>query len=220
MNALHYKDWLFTIIGTGILITLVIIIVQLSSIKKTDGATLGQQVQQQTQTQDSMHGPAQPADAKIFSSLVGKTAPDFTLESYSREKITLSALRGKNVILFFNEGLMCYPACWNQVAAFGKDTVLKAKNTVVLNITVDPKKDWQEAVGKMPELATATVLLDTDKKVSVAYGVLSLASSMHKGQFPGHSYVIIDSKGTVRFAQDDANMAIRNKELTVEIDKL
>jgi len=217
---MNYKDWLFTIISTGILVALVIIIVQLSSIKKTNGTALGQQAQQQTQPQDSMHGPAQPADAKIFSGLVGKTAPDFTLPSYNGETVKLSSLRGKNVILFFNEGLMCYPACWNQVTAFGKDTVLKNKNTVVLNIMVDPKKDWQEAVTKMPELATATVLLDTDKKVSNLYGVLSLASSMHRGQFPGHSYVIIDNKGVVRFAQDDPDMAIRNKELTIEIDKL
>ncbi|MBI4099888.1 redoxin domain-containing protein, partial [Candidatus Microgenomates bacterium] len=174
---------------------------------------------QPTDSMASMHGGA-PADSKVFNALVGKTAPDFTLKTFSDDTVTLSQLKGKNVILFFNEGLMCYPACWNQVAEFGKDTQFKDKNTVVLNITVDPKKDWQEAVTKMPELAGATVLLDTDKKVSVAYGVLLLPSSMHRGEFPGHSYVLIDKNGIVRIVQDDSEMAVRNKELLNEIAAL
>ncbi|MBI3559476.1 redoxin domain-containing protein [Candidatus Gottesmanbacteria bacterium] len=197
---MKFKDWILTAIGTGILVALIVIIVQKGNppvIQQSSGA-----------------------DSKIFNNLAGKPAPDFTLESFSGEKITLSSLRSKNVILFFNEGLMCYPSCWNQVAEFGKDNNFKNKNTVVLNIVVDPKKDWQEAVTKMPELAAATVLLDTDKKVSALYGVLTLPSSMHKGQFPGHSYVVIDQKGIVRFIHDDEQMAIRNQELANEVEKL
>lgn len=207
---MKFKDWILTAIGTGILVALIIIIAQKGN----------PPVVQQSSGGDSMHGGSQPADAKLFNNLVGKSAPDFTLESFSGEKITLSSLRGKNVILFFNEGLMCYPACWNQVAEFGKDNNFKNKNTVVFNITVDPKKDWQEAVGKMPELAAATTLLDLDKKVSNLYGVLNLPSSMHRGQFPGHSYVVIDKNGIVRFVHDDPAMALRNKELANEISSL
>ncbi|MEK7565462.1 MAG: peroxiredoxin family protein [Patescibacteria group bacterium] len=207
---MNLKDWIFTIIGTGILVALIVIIGQKGSPPAV----------QQSSGGDSMHGSSQPADSKIFNNLVGKTAPDFTLESYSGEKFTLSFLKGKNVILFFNEGLMCYPSCWNQVAAFGKDLQFKDKNIIVLNITVDPKKDWQEAVGKMPDLAAATVLLDTDKKISTLYGVLTLPSSMHRGQFPGHSYIVIDKKGVVRFVHDDTEMAIRNKELANEVETL
>lgn len=213
---MNLKDWIFTALGTAILVALVVLI---AGSKDTNQSTASVTNKTNTDSMASMHGGA-PADSKLFDSLVGKTAPDFTLESFSGEKITLSSLRGKNVILFFNEGLMCYPACWNQVAAFGKDTQFKDKNTVVLNITVDPKKDWQEAVTKMPELATATVLLDTNKEVSTAYGVLSLPSSMHRGQFPGHSYVIIDKNGFVRFVHDDTDMAVRNKELANEIGAL
>lgn len=206
---MNYKDWLLTVLGTGILVALIVIISQ-----KGDTPSA-----QQPSGGDAMHGGGQPVDSKVFNNLVGKTAPNFTLESYSGEKITLSSLRGKNIILFFNEGLMCYPSCWNQIAEFGKDNNFK-KNTVVLNITVDSKKNWQEAVAKMPELAAATVLLDTDKKVSALYGVLALPSSMHKGQFPGHSYVVIDQKGIVRFVHDDEQMAIRNQELANEINSL
>lgn len=173
----------------------------------------------QAGSMDDHHKP-QPSNSSIFDGLVGQAAPDFTLESYDGKKYSLSSLKGKNVLLFFNEGLMCYPACWNQIAAFGSDSEFSQKNTDVLNITVDPKGDWQQAITKMPELAKATVLFDSDRAVSNAYGVLSLTSSMHRGQFPGHTYIIVDKEGIVRFAKDDSQMAVRNKELLAEVDKL
>lgn len=155
-----------------------------------------------------------------LNDLVGKAAPDFTLESYNSDKVTLSSLKGKNVVLFFSEGLMCYPACWDQIAAFGKDNQFTSKNTLVLTIVNDLKSEWKGAIEKMPELAQATVLMDTDKKVSMAYNMLSLPSSMHKGQLPGHTYVVIDKEGIVKYVKDDVQMAVRNQELIAEIDKL
>lgn len=173
----------------------------------------------QAASMDDHHGKPQPAETTVFDSLLGKPAPDFTLESYDGKKVTLSSLRGKKVVLFFNEGLMCYPACWNQIAAFSKDSELLQK-AVILNINVDPKKDWAQAIVKMPELAGATVLLDGDRKVTSAYGVLTTASSMHRGQYPGHSFVVIDKDGVVRFAWDDPQMAVRNKEILAELAKI
>ncbi len=212
------KNGLIAILGTGIIIALVVIF---TNSNKT--STNNQPVQATAEGQaDSMadhHAAPKPADAEIFNGLVGKSAPDFILETYDGKKLTLSSLKGKNVILFFNEGLMCYPACWNQIAAFGKDTELGNK-AVILNITVDPKNDWKQAVDKMPELAQSTVLFDSNREVSTAYGVLTLTSSMHKGQFPGHSYVIINKEGIVKFVRDDVAMSVRNSELAVEIDKL
>ena len=161
-----------------------------------------------------------PTEATSLNELIGKPAADFTLESYNGDKTTLSSLKGKNVILFFNEGLMCYPACWDQIAAFGKDSEFLDKNTVVLTIVTDSKKDWESAVEKMPDLAKATVLLDTNRKVSVSYKMLSLPSSMHRGQTPGHTYVVIDAGGIVRYVRDDVQMAVRNQELLAEIGKL
>ena len=167
----------------------------------------------------SMHSAPAIVNENIFRNLVGKKAPDFILSSSNNNDISLSSLKGKKVVLFFNEGLMCYPACWNQIAAFGKDKDLLGK-AVVLNITADPKNQWKDAVTKMPELSPATVLFDTNKAVSNAYGVLKLESSMHRGQFPGHTYVLIDKDGVVRFIKDDVQMAVRNKELLEEVNKL
>ena len=171
-----------------------------------------------SQNSDPMHKPV-AVDSAVFNNLQGKPAPDFSLEAYDGKEYKLSDLKGKNVLLFFNEGLMCYPACWNQIAAFGKDKEL-ANIAVVLNITADPKNQWVQAINKMPELSSATTLFDTDRSVSKAYGVLKLESSMHRGQFPGHTYVLIDKEGVIRFTKDDVQMAVRNKELLAEVNKL
>lgn len=214
------KTNFMTILGVGIIVILVLIFANFNIAVTVNGkgVTLAGQTANGSQG-DSMHAGSSPTDAAVFNNLVGKSAPDFTLENYNGEKVSLASLKGKNVILFFNEGLMCYPSCWNQIAAFGKDAEL-AKKAVVLNITVDLKNDWRQALSKMPELALATVLFDSNQQISTAYGVLTLGSSMHKGQFPGHSYVIIDKSGIVRFVKDDIQMAVRNNELTQELDKL
>jgi len=155
-----------------------------------------------------------------FNALLEKQAPDFTLYSYDDKKVTLSELKGKKVVLFFTEGVMCYPSCWNQIAAFGKDEAFKKEDTVVFSIVVDTKNEWDTAIKKMPELGTSTVLFDSSKIISKEYGVLSLPSSMHKGQFPGHTYLILDKDGVIRFVKDDPQMAVRNDELRAELEKL
>ena len=214
------KTGLVVILATGAVIALVLIFTNYKVEIKVNGKeTPAVSTSAAGDSMASHHGGAKPADAAVFNSLLGKPAPDFTLESYGGKKITLSSLKGKNVILFFNEGLMCYPACWNQIVAFGKDTEL-GKKAVILNITADPKNEWKAAVDKMPDLASATVLFDGNRQVSTAYGVLTLPSSMHKGQFPGHSYVIIDKEGVIKFVKDDVQMAVRNQELAAEITKL
>lgn len=169
----------------------------------------------------AMHAPPPPADDTKFKSLVGDPAPEFTLQSFDGKPVDLAGLKGKNVVLFFSEGAMCYPSCWDQVNEFTKDAKRFAdKNTVVLTIVVDPKADWAEAVKRDPKLGSAMVLLDSDKKVSGSYGVLTIESSMHRGQYPGHTYVIIDKEGIVRYEYDDAQMGIRNFELLSELAKL
>lgn len=191
-----------------------------SNQEKEQEPSLSSPTQIQDQSMASHHGAAQSVNSTLFEGLVGKTAPDFTLLGSDGKEITLSRLKGKNVVLFFNEGLMCYPACWNQIAAFGTDERFKNDKVMALSIVNDPNKDWAGAVVKMPQLGSATVLFDTNREVSKIYGVLTLPSSMHRGQFAGHSYVVIDREGVVRSVKDDPQMALRNDELVSGVAKL
>lgn len=225
---MKFKREIYILGGTAILVIIVLayssldIDIKIGSKKKQD-SSVSQNIigPPQAPVIDSMadHHKPKPAESAAFDNLLGKPALDFTLESHDGQKYTLSSLKGRKVILFFNEGLMCYPACWNQIAAFGGDKELSSQ-AVILNINVDPKEEWKKAIDKMPELSSATVLHDPDRSVSKAYGVLTLSSSMHRGQFPGHTYVVIDNEGIVRMTRDDSEMAVRNKELESELAKI
>ncbi|MDO8474298.1 MAG: redoxin domain-containing protein [bacterium] len=158
--------------------------------------------------------------ATPLNKLVNKSAPDFTLVDKDEKTYSLNELRGKNIILFFNEGLMCYPACWNQIVALAKDERLKNTGTVVLSVVVDPPGEWQKAINQMPELAEATVVFDKNAVISNKFSMLKTPSSMHYGSLPGHTFVLIDKEGVIKHIFDDPNMSIHNDQLVVELSKL
>ncbi|HCM36729.1 MAG: hypothetical protein A3J30_04370 [Candidatus Wildermuthbacteria bacterium RIFCSPLOWO2_02_FULL_47_9c] len=162
----------------------------------------------------------QNVSLEYLESLVNEQTPDFSLVDRDGNAYSPDGLRGKNVILFFNEGLMCYPACWNQIVAFSQDNRFKSDDIVVLSVVIDSPRDWQQAVSKMPELAEALVVFDSGASVSKKFGALSVPSSMHPGVYPGHTYVVIDKEGTVRYVSDDSYMGIHNDQLWTEIAKL
>lgn len=152
--------------------------------------------------------------------VVGEIAPLFSIRDKSGVEYNNENLKGKNVVLFFNEGLMCYPACWNQIVSLAQDPRFAGLNTTVLSIVTDRNEAWRSAVEKMPELGAALTVFDVDSTVSRSYGMLTRPSSMHYGQLPGHSYVIIDKEGAVRYIYDDPSMSNNNDKLITEIQKL
>lgn len=168
----------------------------------------------------SPSGTQSGAPVKILAdmnSLLNQPAPDFTLTDKNGTAVKLSDLRGKTVVLFFNEGLMCYPACWDQMAKLSSDARLNTDSVKSYSIVVDAASNWAPAVAKMPELAQANVLYDNDSVVSRGYGMLKANSSMHYGVYPGHSYVIIDPQGIVKYIFDDPRMAINNDKIAEQI---
>lgn len=158
--------------------------------------------------------------AVSLDELVNTPAPDFALPDLYGKVYSSGELRGKNIVLFFNEGLMCYPACWNQIVALAKDERFKNTDTVVLSVVVDPPGEWQKAIKQMPELAEATVVFDKDAMVSNQFGMLKTASSMHYGSLPGHTFVLIDKEGVIKHIFDDPNMSIHNDQLVTELSTL
>ena len=155
-----------------------------------------------------------------FQEAVGKRAPDFELESINGTTIKLSDYLGKNVVLFFNEGSMCYPACWDQMAKLGEDSRFDTENIVAFSIVTDPRSQWLDIVSKSTNLAKAKIIFDTSRSMSKAYNVLNLNSSMHPGSLPGHTYFIVDKEGIIRFTMDDPNMALANDKLIKAIEEL
>lgn len=204
---------IITIVITGALVYL-----GLSNNKTAASGTTNASSNASSDSMASMHGASGPASD--LNALVGKTAPDFSLTDHNGTTYSLADLKGKDVVLFFNEGMMCYPACWNQIASLGADSRFKGSEVVALSVVVDSASDWNQAIAQMPELKAATVVHDNGGSVSTKYGMLTTKSSMHYGQLPGHSYVVIDKQGIVRHVYDDPNMAIHNDTLATELSKI
>jgi len=217
INLMEQKNNLGVIMGViGVISLLFAIII---SQNNQSAAPAGSQPA--TQAVDNMHSTSsQSRNITDLNSLIGKPIPSFSLSDKDGKIYSSDNLKGKNVVLFFNEGLMCYPACWNQIAFLSQDDRLKNNDVIALSVVVDRKEQWQSAINKMPSLASATVLFDTNTSFSKSLGMLNTGSSMHFGSLPGHSYIVIDKEGIIRHVFDDPNMAIHNDPLVTEITKL
>jgi len=101
-----------------------------------------------------------------------------------------------------------------------KDKRFDQADVAVFSVVVDTKESWQKAIEKMPEMGNVKALFDNEKKASRDFQMLSASSSMHSGNLPGHTYVIIDKDGTIRYVLDDPRMAINNGTIYSEIEKL
>ena len=164
---------------------------------------------------------AEATEGKIaFNKFVGEVAPDFSLENINGETITLNDYQGKMVVLFFNEGSMCYPACWNQIQQFTTDERFNKDDIEVFSIVIDTKRQWEKIVSETSGFENAQILFDTSKTVSNSYDVLTRGSSMHPGTNPGHTYIVIDKEGVIRYVYDDPSMAVRNDVIFYELSKL
>ncbi len=152
--------------------------------------------------------------SQSLNGYIGKQAPDFTLKDLDGNTVNLNDYLGKkDVVLFFTEGAMCYPACWNQMAAFASDSRFNSSTTQAISIVVDTREEWQQIINQTSNMKGADILFDTSRAVSQKYGVLNLPSSMHPGSFPGHTYFVVDKTGVIRYALDDPMMGIRNNAI-------
>lgn len=146
---------------------------------------------------------------------VGSAAPDFTLDSTAGKPVTLSALRGENVLLAFFP-LAFTRVCTAELCAFTEDySRFQGADTVVLPISVDSVPTLKEFKAK--EKITVDLLSDFKREVSRKYGTL-LEDKFHSNR----SYIIIDRQGIVRwtFAEETPGSRRENEELLVQLNAL
>src|SRR3954452_13692809 len=101
---------------------------------------------------------------------VGTEAPDFTLASTAGAPLTLSSLRGKNVLLAFFP-LAFTSTCTQELCEMRDDwDQFASSETVVLPISVDSTPTLNESKGKYS--MKSDLLSDFKRDVARAYGVL------------------------------------------------
>jgi peroxiredoxin (alkyl hydroperoxide reductase subunit C) len=135
--------------------------------------------------------------------LVTQQAPDFTADAVMPDnsfgQITLSALRGKYVLLFF------YPldftfVCPSEIIAFNKKLdAFKSRNCEVIGVSVDSKfthlawKNTNIDDGGIGNIQYPLVA-DLNKGIARSYGILFNDAVALRGLF------LIDTKGVIRHA--------------------
>jgi len=139
-----------------------------------------------------------------------KVAPDFTLTSTSGTVVSLAALRGKNVLLYFSEGAGCQ-ACLIQMNQIERDPDFAAAGLTVLPIVMNTK---DQILADMAANDVRTPFLIDDGTVSTAYG--TIGKGMHEG-LPGHSFVLIDKTGNQRWYGEYPSMFLSTADLLKEI---
>jgi len=146
---------------------------------------------------------------------VGTPAPDFTLASTADIDVTLSRLRGHNVLLAFFP-LAFTKTCTREMCAFSEDySQFESASTVVLPISVDSVPTLKEFKAK--ERIAVDLLSDFKREVSRRYGTL-----LEDRFFSNRAYVLIDRNGIVRwtFMEDTPGSRRENAELLQQLRAL
>jgi peroxiredoxin len=129
----------------------------------------------------------------------GAEAPPIRLRAGDGTTFDLSTMRGKSVLVFFQEGVGCQP-CWEQLKDIESNmSTFKAQGIdQVVTVTGDPADALRQKVAL--ERLRTPVLSDPALAVSVTYqanifGMMGTSAD-------GHSFVIVGPDGRIRWRAD------------------
>jgi len=129
----------------------------------------------------------------------GQPAPDFTLFDTQKQTITLSDLKGKNVVILFFP-LAFTSVCTKELCEV-RDNIswYNQVDATVLGISVDSLF----SLGKFREEQQLNfpLLSDFNKEVSTAYGSLYETFGFGMKGVSKRSAFVIDRTGTIRYAE-------------------
>ena len=150
----------------------------------------------------------------------GQKAPNFTLASTTGGSWSLSAQKGKTVLLFFQEGVDCEP-CWTQIKDMESDwrSFRALGINEMVSITTDPLYALKQKVAD--EGITTPLLADPNVSVSNAYGMTSYAMAGMANQ-DGHSFVVVGPNGLIKWRADyggapDYTMYVPDSDLVAQM---
>ena len=130
---------------------------------------------------------------------VGQEAPDFTLYDSEKKHVTLSELKGQNVLLLFFP-LAFTSTCTKELCSV-RDNIAwyNNANAKVFGISVDALHTL--AKYKEDQQLNFTLLSDFNKEVSTAYGSIYEMFGYNMKGVSKRSAFVIDKEGIVRYAE-------------------
>jgi peroxiredoxin len=126
-------------------------------------------------------------------------APNIKLASSNDGTFDLASMRGKTVLLYFQEGLTCQP-CWDQLRDIQNhfDRFKAIGIDRVVSITTDPIDQIKQKVAD--DGITEPVLSDPDLTVSQSYHANSFG--MMGDSRDGHTFIVVGPDGTILWRAD------------------
>ncbi|MDF2384845.1 peroxiredoxin [Nostoc ellipsosporum NOK] len=129
----------------------------------------------------------------------GDKAPDFTLPDTDKNEVTLSSLKGENVLLLFFP-LAFTSVCTKELCSVRDNLSLyNNANVRVLGISVD--SPFTLAKFKEEQGLNFTLLSDFNKTASTAYGSLYETFALGLKGVSKRSAFLIDKEGIIRYAE-------------------
>lgn len=130
---------------------------------------------------------------------IGQTAPDFTLYDSEKKQVSLSDLKGQNILLLFFP-LAFTSTCTKELCSV-RDNIswYNNVNAKVFGISVDALHTL--AKYKDDQQLNFTLLSDFNKEASTAYGSIYEMFGYNMKGVSKRSAFIIDKDGIVRYAE-------------------
>ncbi|MGW5440734.1 peroxiredoxin family protein [Nocardia asteroides] len=152
---------------------------------------------------------------------IGAAAPDFALTSTTGETVRLGDFRGRSVLLYFQEGLMCQP-CWTQIADLEANTAALQAAGIDAVVSISHDSVDQQARKAADENLSTPILSDPSQQVIRAYDAQKYG--MMQGQMAGHSFVLVGPDGTITWRADyggapDYTMFLPTDKMLADLSK-
>ncbi|HRE37609.1 MAG TPA: peroxiredoxin [Chitinophagaceae bacterium] len=130
---------------------------------------------------------------------IGQTAPNFTLHDSDKNKVTLSELRGQNVLLLFFPQAFT-GVCTKELCGVRDNIALyNNANARVLGISVDSVFTLNKF--KEEQHYNFSLLSDFNKEVSALYNSIYHDWILDMKGVSKRSAFVIDKEGTIRYAE-------------------
>ena len=152
------------------------------------------------------------ANARTTSDGSGGAAPGFTLPSTDGRIVSLADYRGRDVLLYFNEGVGC-DICFGQLVEIERSGVFAGGDLTILPVVVNDLASTRQQLDRFG-IATP-FLIDPAKDISRAYDTLGRG---HHADLPGHSFVLIDGDGEIAWRGDYPTMWVEPAALAAEVE--
>lgn len=130
---------------------------------------------------------------------IGQPAPDFSLYDSDKKKITLSELKGHNILLLFFPAAFSGTCTTELCSVRDNISMYDHVNVKVFGISVDMV--YTLAKYKADQRLNFELLSDFNKDVSTAYGALYETFSYEMKGVSKRSAFVIDKTGIIRYAE-------------------